>query len=944
MSEAAPLSARLNAAAVASTPRDVEPDALWQVRLLGGLEVSDGRQSIVRLPSRAVAALLARLALAPQRAHSREQLIELLWPGVALDVGRNRLRQALSTLKSILEPASRVPPQPVLLADRNHIRVAPGGLSCDALQFEQHARGGRGQAALGLYRGELLPGFYDDWIDEERLRLAALHERLALTAELPRVATAPGAARALDAADAGVSLPVAARGVRVLLPSYITRLFGADEQAARLRGMVLAHRLVTLVGPGGAGKTRLAVETAHALAQPEAWARADANQAFDLVAFVSLVACHTRAQAADAIAGALHLAPGADDPQLAVVDALAGRRVLLLLDNFEQLVEAAQDLVAQLVARLPALHLVVTSRRALGVDGEREFLVAALELPAAGATQGDAAANPAVALFAERARAVRADFHVGRRNEAVLVELVRALEGMPLAIELAASRVRSITPADMLARLRGAGTPRLDLLARGGPRGPLDARHASMQRVIEWSWDLLPAPQARLLSALTVFPGGFSAEAAAMLAADENFDAALLLDDLVASSLVHTRSHADGILRFGLYEPIREFAAARLAPAKAAQWRAHLRAWALRWAGALPLTPPLAVVRAEMSNLLAALASAVEDGAPQDAVHLLHALRRSLEDVELPAEGLLHAQAAVEGCADPLLKARGHTLLGPLLFTAGQPEAALEHAERGAQHQPLDAAQRARALHALARVRWRSRRRAEEVEPLLDEAQALVGAAGEPELRASLFALRAFVTNAHHRDHAAAERLHAQALALWEQAGNQHAIDSGRYNLAVCAQSAGHNGVALQRLEPIVSSARELHDWRRLSQSLNVRGNAHSGLRRWAMAHADYRECIATAWSFVASHDLAYGLWNLPRALAHLRLPERALHIAAFAATFWRTRFGELGAADLRYLHSVRRLCARQLDAARVEVLWREGEQLSLSQAVALALSPLPAA
>ncbi len=904
--------------------------ALWNVRLFGGLSLADGAQTLTRLPSRAVTVLLARLAMAPERAHAREELIELLWPGVAPAVGRNRLRQALSTLKSILEPAGRVPAQPVLHADRVSVRVVPGSLGCDVVRFERSVRAGQADAARALYQGELLPGFYDDWVDEERMRLAALCESLG---------ERPGErAAAIDAK--APALRIAEPRTRVTLPTYVSRLFGADEQAARLRALVLANRLVSLIGPGGAGKTRLAVETAHSLRHDAGWPSpaAGAFEPFDRIAFVALAACTTLAQTCDALTGALQIAPGAGDPMGALVDALSGRRVLLVLDNFEQLVGEAEPLVTQLAERLPALHIVVTSRRALGVDGEHELALVALELPAADMPVAEAAANAAVALFVDRARAVRADFHFGARNGATLVELVRALEGMPLAIELAASRVRSIAPTELLARLRGAGTPRLDLLARSGPRGGVDARHASMQRVIEWSWEQLDADPARLLSALTVFPGGFGAGSARMLVGAESLDAQLLLDDLVAHSLVHVHAGADETLRFGLYQPIREYAASRLDAATARHWRARLRAWAVEWARALPATPPLESLRTELPNLMAAMASAVDDDAPEDAIGLLLALRRSVEDVEWPAEGLVHAEAALARCRDPVLRARGSAVLGPMLFTAGQSAAGLRQAEAGVQCDGLDAEQRARALHSLARVRWRSLRRAEVVLPLLDEAEALAGADGEPELRASLFALRAFVTNAHFRDHEAGELLHAKALALWERLGNQHAINSGRYNLAVCAQNAGRHQASLRQLVPILASAREQHDWRRLSQSLNVSGNAHSGLGAWAQAVDDYRECVRTAWKSMASFDLAHGLWNLPRALAHLRRPEDAVRLAAFATMLWRTRFGELSAHDQRYLLRVRRLAARQVSAGRIEVAWLQGEALSLSQAVALAL------
>ncbi len=898
--------------------------------MLGGLRLSDAEQTLVRLPSRAATALLARLALAPERAHAREELIELLWPGVALDVGRNRLRQALSSLKSILEPAARAPAQAVLLADRAHIRVVRGTLVCDAALFEQHARAGRVEEARTLYRGELLPGFYDDWIDDERLRLAALRDRLPSQPE-PRARLPP------EATEAG---PVHAPAARVSLPHYLSRMFGADGQGASLRSLVLGKRLVTLIGPGGAGKTRLAVEVAHSLREHATWPlpASDPFEPFDLLAFVPLLSCSTQTQVLDALVRALQLAPGMADPLASLGVALAGRRALLVLDNFEQLVGCAEGLVAQLLAESPDLHLVVTSRRALGLDGEHEFVVETLPLPAPGSDLASAAANPAVALFLECARAVRADFHLGPRNVATLVELVRSLEGMPLAIELAASRVRSIAPADMLERLRGPGTPHLDLLQRSGARTATDSRHASMQRAIAWSVAQLDPHQSSLLAALTVFAGGFTAAAAAALTRGEGFDAPLLLDDLVAHSLVHRLGGTDE-WRFGIYQPIREFAAALPDPLQRRQRRAGLRAWARLWVRELPATPPLPALHAELPNLLAALSSAVEDSAPNEAVEMLLDLGRCLEDTGLPAEGLALAQQAVDACSDAVLRTRGHSFLGPLLYTAGLGEAALRHAELGLQSAAPPDIVRARALHALARVRWRSHRRADEVEPLLDEADGLAAQCQDGGLEASLLALRAFVTNIEHKDYVRAEQLHARALALWEEQGNQHAINSGRYNLAVCAQNAGRHAQCLQRLDAVIASAREHQDWRRLSQSLNVRGNAHCGLRQWQPAMAAYQECIRCAWDNMASFDLVFGLWNLPRALAHLGQAERAVRLMACAAAFWQARFGLMTGEDERDLVRIRRLARHQLTMERIAAVWTEGEQLALPQAVALALA-----
>ena len=902
--------------------------ALWQVQLLGGLSARRGAITLGNLGSRGVGALLARLALYPQRSHAREELIELLWPGVELDTGRNRLRQALFTLRQLLEPPGVVA-APVLIADRLSVRVVPGAMDCDVAQFERSLREGRHAQALALYAGELLPGFYDDWIDEERLRLAALFERACAAPPVP--VTAPLAMAA--------SAPAVAVGVaHSLLPVYLTRFFGRDADAARLRAEVQDHRLVTLLGPGGSGKTRLAVELAAALRG----ATTDAIGArFDFVAFVPLAGCATRAQVLDALLAALLLRQHDDDPMHPLVAALAGRRALLVLDNFEQLGGVAEDVVARLAALIPELHLLVTSRRVLGLDGEREVSIPPLELPGTGTLLEEAALNPAVALFVDRARAVRANFHLGPTNIGAVIELVHLLEGMPLAIELAAARVRSIAPLAMVGLLRSAraapGGHALELLHRSGPRSSSDQRHASMLGVIEWSWRLLEPAQAQLLAALTVFHGGFSADAAQAVCGDLALHAGVRLDELVSHSLLRAHEAVNGMMRYSSFEPVSEYAALQQDAATARALRAQHRRWLTAWAAALPATPELAELRGETPNLLAALASALADDAPEAAIRLALPLRRVLEDVELPAEGLAALTTAVVRCDDAALRSRGHTLLGPLLFIAGRRDEALHHAELGLAGAPAGADRRGRALHACARVRWRISRNATAVMPLLDEAEPLAGAANDAELLASVIVLRAFVASGEHR-HADAERLHTRALALWEQLGNEHTINSGRYNLAVCAQNAGRHLETLERLAVIEPSARALQDWRRLSQMLNVRGNALSELRRWPEAVASFRECARLAWDCLALHELAYVLWNLPRALAHERDAERALQLGGFAEAFWQTRFGHLDEADRHDMRRVRRLAACTLDARGIPALWAHGARLSLAEAMALAL------
>ena len=897
----------------------------WVVRLLGDVQAASGTRAITRWPSRAVAMLLATFALDPQRAHPREELIERIWPGVAPEAGRNRLRQALSALRALLEPAGG-PAGDVLLADRAVVRVAPGALDCDVHRFEHHARAGRLEDALAEYRGELMPGYYDDWVVAERERLAAIHGRLATVGPRPLPASTAAASNA--AGDvAGTWAP------SVELPTYLTRLFGAEPSAARLRTLLLEHRLVTVTGPGGVGKTRLAVEVAQALVPPDP--RAPGLAQFDRIVFVPLVACVSRVQLLDVLVQRLRAAPGEAAPLDRIAAALRGRRTLIVLDNFEQLVECASDVVADLLALAPGLHAVVTSRRTLGLDGEHVVALPGLPLPHDQADLEEAAHNPALALFVDRAQAVRPDFHLGARNLATLTALLHRLDGLPLAVELAASRVRSFAPAEMLAMLDRPAGQRGDLVARSGPRAALDPRHASMQQVVAWSWGLLDDRQRVLLQSLVPFDGGCTAAAAAAVLDDPN--AALCLDELVGHSLLQARTGVGGSTRFAPYEPVREFAALHTDATTAQRLRARHRAWMRLWARQLPDTPPLPQVRDEWPNVAAALASAVADGCPAEALEELVLLRRVVEDVGLSDAALAHAVAAAQATPDHALAAAARCVLAPALLRAGQAAQALAQAELAAHALPPGDPQRPRALHTLARVIWRSRRDAQRVLPLLDEADALAVAQPEPEMQAALAALRAFVTNVHHRDPQAARALHERALALWQLSGNRHAVQSGQYNLAVTDQNAGLNEQALQRLQPLIAEARTLHDWRRVAEAHNVAGNALCGLRRWAEAAAAFSASLQVAWRHATAYELAYPLWNQPRALAHLGRAADAARLASFAAVFWTERFGPLGASDRLDLRRIRRLACVQLGPAATARAWHDGESLALPAALALA-------
>jgi predicted ATPase len=900
----------------------------WRLRLLGAVLAEDGGvQRIERFPSRAVAALLARLALWPQRAHAREELVELLWPGVALAVGRNRLRQALSVLKSLLEPAG-LPGHPVLQADRQCVRVVPGALGCDVHDFERLCAAGRAAEARAQYGGEFMPGHYEEWIHAERQRLAALHEGLPVQGPAP-----PGAAAAAAPA------PPAPRAAAPKLPSYLTRLFGAGPAATRLRALVQAERLVTLLGPGGGGKTRLAVEVAAALS--------GSVPGFDRVAFVPLVTCSDGAQMLDALWQALQL-PGAADAGVAPLAALlSGQRVLLVLDNFEQLVGRAEGLLAEMLSLLPALHLLVTSRRALGLDGEHCTPAQPLPLPAPEAALAQAAANPAVALFVDRARAARADFHLGERNHAAIVALVRRLDGLPLAIELAASRVRSFPPAEMVALLGtlDAGA-HLALLSRSGPRSGHDPRHAAMTEVIAWSWRLLEPAAQQVLVALTLFPASATSAALAAVAGLPRVHTAMQLDSLVAHSLVRAEDGADGAARFGLVEPVREFAAAQLAPDAALALRARLRAGLLDWALALGPAPSPTRVAPEMATVHAALDTAQADGAGRQALALALALRSHWDTDGLPARLQARLEAALASLpeADVALRADAHELLAYLRFEAGFAAAAQAHAAAALALAP-DAARRARALVRQAWVALAAGRNETganglhaSVRAALDEALALARASGDREVQARALHQQAALASQSAADPRQVEALLEESQALWLALGDRRKAQARLRNRAQCWVHMGRAADALACFQACEQSARDDGDWVGQIDSLLSLATLLAHQRQWQPALDANQRCLALCWQRWHRHGLAYALWMPPRLLARLRRPEPAMRLMAFAAAFWAQRFGPLGAADRRELRRVRGLVRAQVGAARAEQLWREGEALEVAAAVALAL------
>jgi predicted ATPase len=891
----------------------------WHVRLLGDVALTRGALRVTHLPSRAATALLARLALHPGRAHAREELIELLWPAVSLPVGRNRLRQVLSTLKSLLEADADAP---VLLADRLSVRVAPGTLSCDATQFESAWRAGQFERARSLYQGELMPGHFDDWIGDERLRLAAIADRLPPATPPARADIAPPATGAA--------------------PSYLTRLHGRDADRSALLADLLDHRLVTLLGPGGAGKTRLAAEVASAL-QGAALPGAAAGRHFDVVRFVHLVTCRDRADVLHALAATLSTAPDLGALELALV----GHHALLVLDNFEHLVDAAADLVQALLARLPLLHLLVTSRRVLGLDGEHERPLATLPLPAPGLDLPAAMSNPAVALFVDRAGSASPEFRLNAGNLAPVLELVQCLDGIPLALELAAARCRALSAPDMLTMLRtgpdGAPPQGLGLLARPGFRADRDQRQASMEGVVQWSWELLPAPAREMLAALTVFRADGTAAAIAAVCGLPLVEAGLQLDLLAGHSLLQVRRHADGQARYHLLEVIRQFAGARLPEARARTLRQALRRWLIDWARAEGAMPLPARIEPELPNVHAAVWQAAADDACAEAMQLALAMRDYWELDGMPErsqQALEDALARAGAGWDAGLRSDAHELLAYTSMNSGLADTARAHAEAAVALAGSDARRRGRGLLRRAWVGLATDYQAGDVLGPLDEALALARGTGDTALQARVLHQQGIAARYQRRDLAAAESLFAQAQALWESLGNRRLAMARMRNRAQCWAAQGLHAAALERFRECEAAALADGDWTGIVDSTLGAATALTRLRRWDEALAVQRRCVSVAWQRHHAHGLAYALWNIAQPLMRLGQGPIAVRMMAFAQAYWTGHFAPLSASDEREVARLLRLARVRLDRPRIEALWREGSAMGVSDAVALALGP----
>jgi non-specific serine/threonine protein kinase len=735
--------------------------------------------------------------------------------------------------------------------------------------------------------------------------------------------------------------PRAAGGRAHNLPAPLTSFVGREDEVPAVRAAVAGHRLVTLTGPGGTGKTRLALEAAAGLLGDYPHG----------VWLIELAALTDAAAVAHATATAVGVRERAGRSLVdALAEALRPRHALLVLDNCEHLVDACAGLTHTLLRACPRLHFLVTSREALGLAEEVVWRVPPLAVPPPGAPHQSlrsptaVSRYPAVQLFRDRALAVQSAFRMTDANTPAVAQVCVRLDGIPLALELAAAALRVLSVEQLLERL----DDRFRLLP-GGRRTLLE-RHRTLQATIDWSYARLEDPERRLFARLAVFAGGWTLEAAEAVGAGGGLrraDVFAALVRLVDTSLVLVDESRPGGPRYRLLETLRQYASERLTAGDAAaatseRHAAYFVELAATTAGALRGPQQVAALEqleAEHENLRAALTWLAEAGATGPGLRLVGALWRFWWTRGYWREG--------------------EAWLGRFLALPAEPSDAVA---RGAA-----LAGRAALLDYLGD---RSEARA-----LYDESLAVARASGDAAGAAlALAGLGHLARNAG--DFAAARRRLRESLALWGRAGNRVGTADALRDLAMAAAFDGHHDEARRLYQEALASYTHLGDDRGvarclegLADSLRAHGDATaaaacyeeslglaravgdtrsvgfclSGLRWLALDRGDYATAAALlreALTCFRQPGDQRGLASVLRGYAALALargePERTLRLLGAAAALREP--GELAVlprADAEHVRRAEALARQQLEGEDADAAWAEGRATPLEQSVA---------
>jgi predicted ATPase/class 3 adenylate cyclase len=712
------------------------------------------------------------------------------------------------------------------------------------------------------------------------------------------------------------------------LPAQLTSFIGRETELAEVHRLLAANRLLTLTGPGGTGKTRLALQAA-----------ADCVEAFPHGAWlVELAPLADPALLPQAVAGVLNVQEQRGrSVRDGLLDYLRPKSLLLLLDNCEHLIAACAQLAGQLLQACPQLTILATSREALSLAGEAAYRVPSLSLEAPGGLAG----SEAVRLFADRAQAVQPRFRLGDHNLRAVAHICQRLDGIPLAIELAAARVRLLSIDQIAERL----DDRFRLLT-GGSRAALE-RHQTLRALIDWSYDLLAEPERAAWRQLSVFAGGFTVEAAEAVIGAEALD---WLSHLVDKSLLIAEEDPGGQTRFRMLETMRQYGGDKLLEAgetQAARDR-HLACYARMVREAEPRLRGPAMLAAlnqleqEHDNVRAGLEWGLSRDPPaalQMATDLNYFWRRrgyGAEGLQWLAEALARVPATTP--AATAQRAAGLVALGNLCLHQGLLRESRVRLEEAVvlSRQAGERATLALALGGLSlSVSWLGDH--DLMKALLTEAAALVQEINDEALEAQLLDLNAQLAFLSH-DHATARASIHRALALLQRAGNPWQLGITLMGLGMLDEAEGRLDEARHNLLQAERNFRHIGDASLATGMLSHRahlerraGNLSEAAAQYARTIQDYLEIGHRAAVLHEVECLAFIAIRRGQAAHAARL------LGAAEALRDSANSPMTAAERVEYDEHLAALRA-QANVQTIAAAWQAGRALSLEAAVALAV------
>jgi predicted ATPase/DNA-binding CsgD family transcriptional regulator len=724
------------------------------------------------------------------------------------------------------------------------------------------------------------------------------------------------------------------------LPEEPNSFVGRERELAELRKLVSITRLLTLSGPGGIGKTRLALRVLAVMA----------DEFPDGACYVELADLDSPELVLTRVASAIGVSQERDRPLLDTLsDALRTRRLLLALDNCEHLLDSCARLCQRLLASSPELRMVVTSREPLRVAGETVWPVPPLAVTPAGSDDARQHSEASL-LFTERAAAAAPEFTLTAENAAGVARLCRSLDGIPLAIELAAARVRALSVEQIQARM----TDRFALLTAGDRMAA--PRQRTLRAAIDWSHDLLTEPERVLLRRLAVF-AGWSLEMAERVCSDERIPAASLLDSLAAlvdKSLVVREPEALGQARYRLLDTIREYAAGKLAAAgETAAFKRRLREYVLpvaerNFAVGMALVPAPWQERVDVfrrydvdaSNVWQVLGHCLADGDVATGLRICTAVLPCMLVRGEFALGSEWLDAFLAAPADPAQTpvVRGAALIGRAqLALSADPAAAEGPARAGTDlcRAAGDDFWTAAGLNLLSEIALHTGRQ-DAAEALGHQAKAIAEAAGDGWNVGWALGILAAVAGLHGRMREAAEMANA-SVGVMRGIDHWWGVARAQLGLADLARMRGNYADAQQRYAEALTYLREINARPEIARCLSGLGRVAMDLGATELAREHLTESLRISTSTGTRIGVARGLESFAALAVREGEAERAVLLAAASAAL-RESAGLpplSGARAERYLPPAR----RRGDQA-VARLWARGLALSAEAAIALALEP----